>query len=98
MLAKFKCLIMKKCLDLLDARAKIFVFFFIFGGRKFFFLDPPQKFVEKQGYLHTLDHHRLKNMNYFPYIFENVTFGSTKHKKYIFRKIGKIIHKKRPKI
>ena len=70
-----------------------FLFFFLFlGDENFFFPDPPQKFVEKQGYLHTLDHRPLKIVNYFPYIFENVTFGSTKPKKYIFENMGKIIH------
>ena len=66
--------------------------FFIFGDEKIFFPDPPQKFVENRVYLHTLVHRPLKNMNFFPYNFENVTFGSTKHKKYIFRKIGEKIH------
>ena len=74
---------------------QIFFFFFYFWGRKIFFSwTPPKFFVEKQGYLHTLDHHPIKNMNYFPYNFENVTFGSTKPKKYIFENIGKIIHEK----
>ena len=81
-----------------DARANFFVFFFIFGDEKFFFPDPPKKFVENRGYLHTLDHRPLKNVNYFPYIFENVTFGSTKPKKYIFEFLGKKIHEKDQKI
>ena len=37
-------------------------------------------------------------MNFFPYNFENVTFGSTKPKKYIFENIGKKIHEKDQKI
>ena len=68
--------------------------FFIFGTKNFFFPGVGQNLLLSEGYLHTLDHRPLKNMNYFPYIFENVTFGSAKPKKYIFRKMGKIIHEK----
>ena len=71
-----------------------FFLFFYFWDEKIFFPGPPQNLLLFEGYLHTLDHRRSKNVNYFPYIFENVTFGSTKPKKYIFENIGKIIHEK----